>query len=159
MHLVRWEPFRELVNMKQAMDRLFEDGFARPWHLWSDLGIGEFPIDMYQTANEVVVKATLPGVRTEDVDISITGDILTIKREHKEEHEVKEKDYLRRECRYGTFSRSVTLPAQVRADKAGAIFENGILTLTLPKAEEIKSKQIKVKAKQIAEGKKAESKN
>jgi len=105
------------------------------------------------------VKATLPGVRTEDVNISITGDILTIKREHKEEHEVKEEDYLRRECRYGTFSRSVTLPVQVKADKAGAIFENGILTLTLPKAEEIKSKQIKVKAKQIAEGKKAESKN
>jgi len=100
------------------------------------------------------VKAVLPGAKPEDVDISITGDTLTIKAEHKEEQEVKEEDYFYKECRYGTCSRSVTIPVQVKADKAEAVFENGILTLTLPKAEEVKPKQIKVKAKQLTQGKK-----
>jgi HSP20 family protein len=117
------------------------------------------PIDMYQTAEDVVVKASLPGLKPEEVDISITCDTLTIKGEHKEEQEVKEENYLYKECRYGAYNRSVTIPALVKADKAEAVFENGILTLTLPKAEEVKPRQIKVKTKQITEGKKAETKS
>ena len=152
--MIRWEPFREMVSLREAMDRLFEDSFVRPWRLWPTLTSGELPLDMYQTADEVVVKAVLPGAKPEDVDISITGDTLTIKAEHKEEQEVKEEDYFYKECRYGTCSRSVTIPVQVKADKAEAVFENGILTLTLPKAEEVKPKQIKVKAKQLTQGKK-----
>jgi HSP20 family protein len=135
------------------MDRLFEDSFVRPSRFWPDrLGRGELPIDMYQTANDVVVKTTLPGFKPEEVDISITGDTLTIKAERKEEQEVKDEDYFYREHRYGAFSRSVPIPVQVKSDKAEAIFENGVLTLTLPKAEEIKPKQIKVKAKGMIEG-------
>ena len=109
-------------------------------------------MDMYQTANDVVVKAALPGVKPEEVDISITGDTLTIKGEHKEEKEVKQEDYFHKERSYGTFSRSLLIPVQIKADKAEAVFENGILTLNLPKAEEVKPKQIKIKAKEIVEG-------
>ncbi len=134
------------------MDRLFEESFVRPSHMWSEVGIGDLPVDMYQTADNVVVKAALPGVKPEEVDVTITGDTLTIKGEHKEEREAKQEDYFYKEHRYGAFSRSVAIPVQVKSDKAEAVFENGILTLTLPKAEEVKPKQIKVKPKAMIEG-------
>jgi HSP20 family protein len=159
MAIVRWQPFQELVSLREAMDRLFEDSFVRP-----SLPIAYFgetmgaAVDMYQNDKEVVVKASLPGVKPEEVDISVTGDVLTIKGEHKEEEETKEKNYFRKEIRYGTFSRSLQLPVAVKSDKAEAVFENGVLTLTLPKAEEAKPKQIKVKAKKVIEGKKEEKK-
>ncbi len=152
MAIIRWEPFREMMSLREAMDRLFEDSLVRPWRFWPDAARWELPIDMYQTANDVIVKAALPGVKPEEVDISITGDTLTIKGEHREEEEVKQEDYFCKERRYGTFSRSVTIPVPVKSGQAEAVFENGILTLTLPKAEEIKPKQIKVKAKTMIEG-------
>jgi HSP20 family protein len=102
-----------------------------------------------------VVKAAVPGVKPEEVDVSIIGDILTIKGEHKEEKEVKEDNYFRKERRYGTFSRSVQIPVPVKTDKAEAVFDNGVLTLTLPKAEAVKPKQIKVKPKAVIEGAKS----
>jgi len=152
MDLVRWDPFREMTSLRDAMDRLVEDSFVRPSRFWPDSGRGELPIDMYQTANDVVVKASLPGFKSEEVDISIAGDTLTIKGEHKEEKEVKEEEYFYKERRYGSFSRSLPIPSQIKSDKAEAVFENGVLTLTLPKAEEVKPKQIKVKAKAMIEG-------
>jgi HSP20 family protein len=97
--------------------------------------------------DEVVVKATVPGVKPDDLHITITGDVLTIRGEVKQEEEVKEEAYHIRERRYGTFSRSLPLPVPVLTDKAKAEFENGILTLTLPKAEEVRPKTIEVKAK------------
>jgi len=151
MTMIRWEPFREMMTLRNAMDRLFEESFVRPSRLWPEVGVGELAIDMYQTANDVVVKAALPGLKPEEVDISITGDTLTIKGEHKEEQEVKQEDYFYKEHHYGSFSRSVVIPVQVKSDKAEALFENGVLILTLPKAEEIKPKQIKVKAKPAIE--------
>jgi len=120
--------------------------------MWSEVVVGDLPVDMYQTADDVVVKAALPGIKPEEVDITITGDTLTIRGEQKEEQEVKEDDYFYKERRYGTFSRSVAMPVKVKSDKAEAVFENGVLTLTLPKAEEIKPKQIKVKPKVMIEG-------
>ena len=153
MDLARWDTFREMTSLRDAMDRLFEESFIRPSRFWPDrLERGELPIDMYQTANDVVVKASLPGVKPEEVDISISGDTLIIKGEHKEEQEVKQEDYFRKERYYGAFNRSLILPVQVKSDKAEAVFDNGILTLTLPKAEETKPKQIKVKAKAMIEG-------
>jgi HSP20 family protein len=110
---------------------------------------------MYQTPQAVVVKATVPGVKPEDMEITITGDTLTIKGETKAEKEIKQEDYICQECRYGSFSRTVTLPAGLKTDKAEATFENGVLTLTIPKAEEVKPKSIKVKTKSAIEGKKA----
>ncbi len=145
--LVKWEPFRELISLREAMDRLFEESFVRPFGWLAPVGAETFAIDMYETDDDIVVKAAIPGVKPEDIDVSISGDVLTIKGEVKEEKEVKEENYIRKERRYGTFCRSVTLPVQVDADKAKAEYENGILTLTLPKAEEVKPKVIKVKAK------------
>ena len=93
-------------------------------------------VDMYQTDNEVVVKAALPGMKAEDVQLNVTGEVLTIKGEIKQKEEVKEKAYHLREQRWGMFERSVILPTEVVADKAKADFENGILTIAIPKAEE-----------------------
>jgi HSP20 family protein len=154
VNLVRWEPFREMISLRQAMDRLFEDSFVRFPHLSGD-GVREFPIDVYQTKKDLVVKAALPGVKPEEVDITITDDAVTIKGEHAEEQETKEDDYLYRERYYGAFSRSVAIPVKVKGDKAEATFEEGVLTLTLPKAEEIKPRQIKIKAGGTTKAKKA----
>ena len=152
---MRWQPFPELISLRQAMEKLFEDSFVTFSRILSTLGPGvATPIDMYQTANDVVVKAALPGIKPEEVDITITGDTLTIKGETKAEEKIKREDYLYQEHRYGTFSRSVTLPSGLNTDKAEADFDNSILTLTIPKSEEAKPKQIKVKAKSIAESKK-----
>ncbi len=146
--LVRWDPFREMVSLRDAMDRLLEEAFTRPLSLSMSETLGWMPqMDMYQTDDEVVVKATVPGVKPEDLHITITGDVLTIRGEIKAEEEVKDAAYHLRERRYGTFSRSLPLPVPVVADKAKAEFENGILTLTLPKAEEVRPKTIEVKAK------------
>ncbi|RLC59009.1 MAG: Hsp20/alpha crystallin family protein [Chloroflexi bacterium] len=146
--LVRWEPFRDLISLREAMDRLFEESFVRPRTGWlAPLGAETLAVDMYETDDAIVVKTAIPGVKPEDVDVSIAGDTLTIKGETKAEEEVKEENYIRRERRYGSFCRSLTLPVPVVADDAEAEFENGILTLTLPKAEEVRPKTIKVKAK------------
>ena len=150
--LMRWDPFREMARLRDITDRMLEDSFVRPWRFWPDGERVELPIDMYQTADSVVVKASLPGFKPEEVDISVAGDTLTIKGEHKEEKEVKEEDYLYKERRYGSFTRSLPIPVQVKSDKGEAVFENGVLTLTLPKSEEVKPKQIKVKAKAMIEG-------
>lgn len=147
-NLVRWEPFRDLISLREAMDRLFEESFVRPWGGWMRPGEAQAPaIDMYETGNAVVVKATLPGVKPDDLDIHITGDTLTIRGEVKREEETREANYIRRERYYGSFARSLPLPTRVVADDAEAVFEHGILTLTLPKAEEVKPRPIKVKTK------------
>ena len=149
MAIERWYPFTELMSLRQAMDRLFEDSFVRPSHVLTSLGEVAAPaLDVYQTTSEIVVKATLPGVKPEDVSIDITGDTLTVKGESKAEQEVKREDYLYQERRYGAFSRSVALPDGLKSDKAEATMEDGVLTLTIPKAEEAKPKAIKVKAKE-----------
>jgi HSP20 family protein len=104
-------------------------------------------IDMYQTDNDVVVKASIPGIKAEEVQINITGDILTLKAEVKQEEERKDKAWHVREHRFGSFERSVVLPTSVKSDKAEAVFENGILTINLPKADEAKPRTINIKAK------------
>jgi len=160
MNLIRWEPFHELVTMRQAMDRLLEDSNTRPFGLASVFGRDLAPaVDIYETADEVVVKTPLPGVKPEQLDVNVIGNILTIKSETNGERETKQENYLRRECHYGAFARSLTLPAGLEIDKTEASLESGILTLTIPKAEEVKPRVIKVKAKQIAEGKKVENKS
>ena len=145
-NLIRWEPAREMMTLRDAMDRLFDDAFTRPLRL--NDGHWSMPaVDMYQTDNEVVVKAAIPGVKTDDVQINVTGEVLTIKGEVKEKEEVKEKAYHLREQRWGMFERTLPLPMDVIADKAKAEFENGVLTITLPKAEEVRPKTITIKAK------------
>jgi HSP20 family protein len=147
-NLVRWEPFRDLISLREAMDRLFEESFIRPRAGWlAPLSAEALAVDMYETDQDVIVKSSVPGVKAEDIDITITGDTLTIKGETKAEEKVEKANYFRQERRYGAFSRSVTLPTTIVAEQAKAEFDNGVLTLTLPKAEEVKPKSIKVKAK------------
>lgn len=150
MSMLRWGgPFSELMSLRQAMDKLFEDSFVRPSCLLAGFSEAGAPaIDAYHTANEVVVKAALPGIKSEDVSIDITGDTPTIKGEAKTEQEIKREDYFYQERLYGSFSRRLTLPSGLEAEKAGANLENGLLTVTVPKAEEIKPKVIRVKAKE-----------
>ena len=149
MAIERWQPFSELMSLRQAMDKLFEDSFVRPSRALAALGEVTVPaLDVYQTPNEVVMKATLPGLKPEEISIDITGGTLTIKGETKAEQKIKKEDYLYQERRYGAFSRSVVLPSGLKPDKAEATMEDGVLTLTIPKAEEVKPKAIKVKAKE-----------
>jgi len=153
--MMRWQPFPELIILRQAVEKLFENSFVTPSRILGTLGSDvATPIDIYQTANEVIVKAALPGIKPEEVDITITGDTLAIKGETKAEEKIEREDYLYREHRYGTFNRSVALPSGLNTDKTEADFNNGILTLTIPKSEETKPRQIKVKAKGVIESKK-----
>ncbi len=155
MNIVRWQPFSDMVTLRQAMDRLFEDSFVRPPRLAAAYGDeGNLPIDMYQTDDSIVVRASVPGVKPEEVEVTITGDTLTIKGETRAEEEVRKDSFFRQEISYGTFSRSVVLPSSLQTDKAEATFEHGVLTLTIPKAEATKPKQIKIKPKNVVDGKK-----
>lgn len=145
-NLARWEPVREMMTLREAMDRLFDDAFTRPINL-RDGGLSSPAVDMYQTDNEVVVRAALPGFQADEVQINVTGDVLTVRGEMKQQEEKKDKAWHIREHRWSSFERSIALPTQVKADKAVADFENGILSITLPKAEEVKPKTISVKTK------------
>ena len=144
-NITRWEPFRDMVSMRKDMDRLIDQFFSMP--TTEQTGWGLPMVDLYQTEEEIVVKVTLPGLDPKDLDIQVTGDILTIRGEVKQEETKEGAKYHIREHRYQSFSRSLTLPSMVIADKANAEMKNGILTLTLPKAEESKPKVISVKAK------------
>lgn len=147
--ITRWDPFAEMATLRQTMDRIFEDVWPRRFALNGD---AYFPVDLFETNDEVVVKASLPGVRPEDIDISVTGQTLTIKAETAEEHEEKSQNYYRRERRTGTFMRQLQLPSEVDSAKADARFEHGVLRLALPEAEAMKPKTIKVRAKPLIEG-------
>jgi len=147
--VVRWEPFNEMVSLRDAVNRLFEDSFIRPaaWPLPFEGSAWSMPVDVIETKDNVIVKAAVPGVKPDEIDVSITGDTLTIKGETKAEEKFEEGSYLRKERRFGAFQRTLTLPANIVSDKAKAEFENGVLTLTLPKTEEMKPKAIRVTTK------------
>ena len=113
---------------------------------WMEEYEGQLAIDVYQTSNEVVIKAPIAGVKPEDIDIAINDDVVTIRGARKQEKEIKQEDYYCQECYWGAFSRSVILPVGVAADKAKASFKDGILTITLPKATAARAKKIRVKS-------------
>ena len=137
MAIERWDPFREAISLREAMNSLLQESFVRPG------GPAALPLDVSETEDEYVVKASLPGVRPEDVQITVQGDTLTIRGETKAEEEKGERWHLR-ERRFGAFERSVTLSSPVHSDKAEARYDDGVLTLTLPKAEGAKPRQIKI---------------
>lgn len=149
MSMIIHEPFSELMSLRQAMDRLFEGSVVRPARFLPALSEKLTPsVDIYQDQDKLTVKATLPGLKTEDISIDISDGVLTIKGEAKSEEEVKEEDYLYQERRYGSFCRGFNLPGGLQTDKADATMEDGILTLNIPKAEEAKPRTIKIKAKE-----------
>ncbi|MCX6027767.1 MAG: Hsp20/alpha crystallin family protein [Chloroflexi bacterium] len=146
--LVKWEPFREMTSLHDAMGRLFEESFLRPgWFGGWEPAASALPVDVYETDDHVVVKATVPGVKPEDIEVTITGDVLTIKGEFKTEEKTEKHNYLRQERRYGSFCRQLSVPAGADVDRVKATFEHGVLTLELPKVEAAKAKTVKVVAK------------
>ncbi len=149
--LIRWEPFRDFVTLSDRMNRLFGETGGRNWPTtWPTeeglaTGVWNPPVDVYETNESLVLKADLPEVSKDEVDISVEGNVLTIRGERKREQEVKGKDFYRMERSHGVFTRSFTLPGTVDAEKIEAGFTGGVLTVTLPKREESKPKQIRVK--------------
>lgn len=143
MSLQRWDPFQDMLSLRDAMDRLVQESFVRPSTMGGGQGLG-LSLDLSESQDEYTLKASLPGFKPEDVNVTITGDVLSIRAEHKGEEERKDQNYLLRERRFGSVSRTITLPTRVQSDRAQARYENGELILTLPKAEEAKPRQIKI---------------
>jgi HSP20 family protein len=141
--LTRWDPFQEMLNLRRTVDRLFDNvGTDREWMqpaTWS------LAVDVVEDKDNFTVKASVPGINPDDLDISYSDDTLTIRGEIKEDNEVKEDQYHLRERRYGTFTRSISLPTKIKGDAIEASYQNGVITLRLPKAEEVKPKRIPIK--------------
>lgn len=149
MALIKWDPFDEIISLQDKIERVFEDSLramggikrreemAKP--IWAPL------VDIYETPDSVVVKAELPGIKPEEVDVQLSGDVLTIKGERKQEKEEKGKHFHRIERAYGSFQRSFTIGVPVKEKEIKATYKDGLLEITLPKAEEVKPKQIKIK--------------
>ncbi len=151
MVLRRWEPFRELRQMQENMDRLWrsfspgggETGNVENWAI---------PLDVVQQGDNFIVKASVPGVNPEDIDVSIENDVLTIKGQTKEEREHQEGNYLMRERRSGSFYRALRLPDTVDSDKAQPHYESGVLSITFPRMESKKPKRLQITRGQRSEG-------
>lgn len=146
MSLQRFDPFREALTLRDAMNRLFEDSFVRPSSTQSaQLGTGYgLALDVEESGDNYTVRASLPGFKPEDVQVQVVGDTLSISAQYNSEQESNENNYLLKERRMGSVSRTITLPQRVQSDQAQATFDNGELTLTLPKAEEVRPRQIKI---------------
>lgn len=151
MSITRWDPFRDMMSLREAMANLLEDSYVAPPAMQQGAA-GTLAVNIKETPDTFVVTAALPGVKPEDVDISVLGETLRIQAETKEEREQPQDGngqngrWIVRERRHGMVQRVVTLPAQVKADEAQADFEHGVLHLTLPKAEAAKPRSIKINA-------------
>jgi HSP20 family protein len=145
MAIVRWEPLRDLMTAQRDFDRLFREAFS-PLSGETELSTRAWapPVDIYETDNDIVLKAELPGVDPKDVEVRVEDNTLYLKGERKFEREVKEQNYHRVERSYGSFARSFSLPNSISTDKVKAEFKEGLLTLTMPKREEAKPKTIKI---------------
>jgi len=147
MTITRGNPWREMRTLREAMDELLEESFVRPSERQMERSERRLrlPLDVYTTPEEIVIIASLPGLNADEVDITLDGDRLTIRGEL--QPPLENVDYLFQERAYGPFSRTLTLNVPVNTDEAEAVFENGVLKLTLPKAEETRPKTIEVKRK------------
>ena len=140
----RWEPFRGLNTLQEQVNRLFEDSVARSRSGQADLASWAPAVDIYETENELVVKADLPDVQEKDIDVRVENNTLTIRGERKFESSVNQENYLRVERAYGTFTRSFSLPNTVNTEGIRAEYQNGVLNVHMPKREESKPKQVKI---------------
>ncbi len=144
--LNRGNPSRQMAALRNEIDRLFADSALGPRAPWDWEG-EEVHLDVYEDGTNLVVKASVPAVKPEDLHVQVVNDLLTISGEMQKDEERQDHDYYLRERRYGRFSRSLELPRAVNAEQADAEFANGVLTLTLPKADEPRGKQIQIKTK------------
>jgi len=143
--IVRYNPFREAMSLSRQMDRLME-GAMRGSDVWDGSMDWALPLDVIENDNEYVVKASLPGIKADDIEVTYHNQTLTVKGEMKQEEDISEEKYHLLERRYGVFSRSITLPSGVDGDTIKADFENGVLTLSLPKKEELKARRISIQS-------------
>jgi len=146
--VTRWDPFREALSLRDAMDRLFEESFVAPrWMYTPDTfnRVNALPINMYETPDEVVVTAVLPGLKTQDVSLQFQNGRLVIDAQIPAP-QVENATWHYRELGFGQYHREITLPIAVNTDKIEATLENGFLTLHLPKAEEVKPKKIQIQS-------------
>jgi HSP20 family protein len=144
MSMTHWEPFRGLNTLHEQVNRLFEDSFTRTRSGQAELASWAPAVDIFETENEVVVKADLPDVQEKAIDVRVENNTLTIRGERKFNNEVHEDNYLRVERAYGTFTRSFSLPNTVNTEGINAEYRNGVLSVRMPKREETKPKQIKI---------------
>ncbi len=142
----RWDPFRELISMRDDMERLFNTFFGKHYVEESE-GVWLPVVDIEEDNESFIVKAELPGLKKEDVKISVRGNLLTISGERKKEEETKNKTYHRVERLYGKFSRTISLPSEVDINKIKAVYKDGVLHINLPKLEIMKPKEIEVEMK------------
>jgi HSP20 family protein len=141
----RPSPFSEVVSLRQAMDRLFDDTVFRPLSAYSRQGdLARLPLDVRTTPDALLVEAALPGIAPEDVDITVENNTLTIRAEDRTDNASDENGWVVREISRGSVMRTVTLPTGLEADKAEATFEHGVLSLRIPKAEQVKPRQIRI---------------
>ncbi|HKW89364.1 MAG TPA: Hsp20/alpha crystallin family protein [Candidatus Acidoferrales bacterium] len=141
--VMRWEPFRNLTSLQEQVNRLFESSFPSRGSD-STLTAWAAAVDVYETENELVIKADLPDVAEKDLDVRVENSLLTIHGERKFEQNVKEEDYLRMERSYGSFSRGFSLPNSVDTEAVKAEYKDGVLNIALPKRAESKQKQVKI---------------
>lgn len=150
MAIVRWDPFRDMMTIQDRMNRLFDQTLSRT-KADEEEGLAASTwapaVDIYETPDSLVLKAELPGVSRENIDIQVRDNTLTLKGERRFEREVKDENYLRIERSYGSFQRAFSLPTVIQQDKIKAVFTDGVLEVTLPKAEEVKPKQVKIEVK------------
>jgi HSP20 family protein len=146
MTLTKWDPFKDLVTLQDRMNRLFDESVrnVRPGDEALSSAIWSPAVDIYETEDEVVVKAELPEVNQKDIDVQIENSTLTLRGERKFNKETKKENFHRIERAYGSFSRSFTLPSTIDQEKIRADYKDGILKISMPKREETKPKQIKV---------------
>ncbi|HEV8468811.1 MAG TPA: Hsp20/alpha crystallin family protein [Candidatus Limnocylindria bacterium] len=147
MTLARWNPISDVVSLREAMDRLFEDSFIRPT-AWTGLAAGQLavPVDLWETKDAYHLRADLPGLKPEDIEINATSDMITLSGETKTKSEVSDEGWIRQERRHGKFTRSFALPVQIDPNKVEANFNHGVLEMTLQKAENVKPRAIKINA-------------
>lgn len=145
MSIMRWDPFEDAGTLRRAMDRLFDDFFStrRPSRDLAEMA-REPAVEMYETDHDVVVKAEMPNIDPKNVDITVTNDTITLKGETKHEEEQKDRNYYRRELRYGAFSRTLPLGTEVTAADAKATYKDGVLEVKIPKSERVKPTSVKV---------------
>jgi len=152
MAIIKWDPFRDLITLREKMNRLFEDAFTSRGEEKDLVSSAWTPaVDIFETENELILTAEVPGIDEKDIEIKIEDNTLSLKGERKFEKETKEENYHRIERAYGSFYRSFTLPNYIDQDKIHAEHENGVLRITMPKKSELKPRKVKILKPQTSE--------
>ena len=148
MSIMRWDPFDEVTTLRRSMERMLDDVFT-PRRVptardRNGVVVWEPAVEMFETEGEVIVRAELPNSDPKDIDITVTPDAVTLKGETKRETEQKDRNYYRRELRYGTFTRTLPLATEVKGADAQATYKDGVLEIRIPKSERMKPTSVKV---------------